>query len=158
MSWPKRVSRLRRDRGEGIGGLMASIIKAQAKVKNGAIHICPNGYILSDEGWTNASGVFIAARPTADGRMASLRGGLRSVSNCPKPPGDFPIFVDDRGTHNWVPMKECRKCPNHIPSGRGANYPCCAVLREQAKGEPHPVAKASEMYDQAVERAKELLG
>lgn len=159
MNWPRRgSSRRRRDRGVGIGGLIGDIFKAQAKVKNGALHTFPNGYIFSDKGWTNAGGVFIAPRPTADGRMASLIGGTKSVNNCPQPPGDFPMFVDDRGTHNWVPMKACRVCPNHISRVRGAHYPCCAVLREQAKDEPSPATKAVGMLKQATESAKEMLG
>ncbi len=159
MSWPSRKTpRRRRDRGMGIGGLMVQIAKAQARKKAGEIHTCPNGYALSEQGWTNAGGVFIAPRPTADGRMASLLGGLRSATNCPKPPGDFPIFTDDRGTHNWVPMKDCRKCPHHIARSRGRAYPCCEVLRELAAAEPGPVEKATSMYAEAVRRTKEMLG
>lgn len=158
MSWPSRGSRRRRERGFGIGSVLGSIFKAQVETKNGAIRTCPNGYILSDKGWTNAGGVFLAPRTTADGRMASLRGGLRSATNCPKPPGDFPVFVDDRGTHNWIPMKDCRKCPNHIPRTRGARYPCCAVLRAMASAEPSPAAKVKDVLQVAMERVREVLG
>lgn len=157
MSWPSR-SRYRRPRGTGIGGLLVQIAKDQAKHNAGELHTIPNGYKFSDAGYTNPSGVFIKPRPTADGHLASLVCGLKMVTNCPKPPGDFPSFERDGEVKIYVPLKDCRKCEFHLKRKRGQPYPCCAMLREQRKHGPSPIAKAFGMLAEAKEAAKEIMG
>lgn len=144
----------RRERGTSLSGLFASILQGQKKHKDGEIHIMPNGYRFGDDGWTNTSGAHFAARPTADGRMASLH-PKRTAYNCPKPPGDFPIFADGSA---WVSMTVCRKCQHHIPRKRGQPYPCCAVLREHRGSEPSPLQKLGECMQEASRGVREIMG
>jgi len=157
MSWPRRAS-YRRSRGSGIGGILKQIAKDQAKYNDGEIHVLPNGYKFSDSGYTNPGGVFIAPHHTADGRMASLISGQRTATNCPQPPGDFPIFEDQHGRRCYVPMKDCRKCEFHLKRRRGQPYPCCALLRESRRGGPSPIAKVLDTLAEAAKGVNEIMG
>lgn len=158
VNWPNRARSPRRDRGTGIGGLMAQIVKAEARKRAGEIHTIPNGYKFSADGYINPGGVLIAARPTFDDRQASLVSGQRTATNCPNPPGDFPTFKADDLLRVYVPMKVCRRCPYHLKRAKGQPFPCCEVLRELQKNEPSPVSKAFSLLREAEERAKEIMG
>lgn len=121
----------------------------------GRINVFPNGYKFSDDGCTNAQGVWFKPRRSADGRLVSLSLGVKTANGCPEPPvGDFP--KNDRG-RCWVPMKFCRKCPHHIARRRGQPYPCCAVLRKMAQAGPTPAAQVADLMDKAVEKTRELM-
>jgi hypothetical protein len=86
----------------------------------GKINIYPNGFKFSDDGTTNAQGVWLKPSRSADGRLISLSLGVKTANGCPEPPpGDFP--QNDRGRY-WVPMKVCRKCPHHIKRRREHEY------------------------------------
>lgn len=148
---------MRRNRGTTIGSLMASIIKTSQRNKMGELHTIPHGYKFSEAGYTNPSGIYIAPLATIDGRLASLT-RTRMVKNCPQPPGDYPTFKTDDVLRVYVPIKDCRKCQHHLKGERSAQYPCCAILREMRKEEPHPVATAFSMLREAQEQAKEIMG
>ena len=150
--------RRRRERGIGIGGLLKSIAKGQAKYKAGELHIVPNGYKFSDAGYTNPGGVHFEPRFTADGRRLASFSGKRTVTNCPVPPGDFPILQSDRGLRVYVPLQDCRKCQFHLKRERGRPFPCCSVLQENRKNDPSPMEEATAAYIAALNKAKEAIG
>jgi hypothetical protein len=128
--------------------LFKQMAKSMIESANGKIQFFPNCYIFGDKGTTNNSGVFIKPVPSRDGRMMSLALNVRAVLNCPQPPGDFP-GMPNKLSH-CVPAKACRDCPHHITRRRGANYPCCAILRNIRHSGPTLTQLAESATEKAV--------
>ena len=139
---------------------MSSIFNVFAKslldAQKGKINIYPNGWAFGNKGTTNAQGVYCKSHVSKDGRPVSLTLGVRSTSNCPQPPSEeYPQLA--RGGFS-VPMKVCRKCPNHISRRRRQPFPCCGLLRERAAKGPSPIEVMAGALNKAAQKAKEMLG
>lgn len=99
-------------RGVSLGSMLSSIAKLETEKRLGKLRFVPNHYVLSDEGYTNASGVWLKPFTDKQGNMASLRKG-RGHSRCPEPPIPSPLL--DRGYS--VSYSTCSRCPAYIKGG-----------------------------------------
>ncbi len=129
--------------------------KSFVETSQGRIRTLPNGWVHSSAGSTNNQGVFLKPHVTQDGRQASLALSVLSAGNCPRPPlgTDAPHM-----SHGYsVPMKVCRKCPNHIKRRRRQPYPCCAILRKMRANGPSPAATLANMVEVAVNKVEEMM-
>lgn len=120
---------------DGLGGMIRLMIKSELEWSKGCLHKSSAGYIYSDKGCTNSSGVFLRAHENeSDGRMISLQ--IRPyVKNCPEPPveEDFVNTGTPEKPTFWVPEAVCRKCPSRLRRARGRNFSACAKLRDRRR-------------------------
>lgn len=131
--------------------ILSSLTKFWRDTAAGKIYRSPLGWIYSDTGLTNASGVFIPPREEkATGRLISLE-RRPAVRNCPTPPGDPKDFVQVTGinkTRYFVGERFCKKCPHRIRGGY------CQELRRLAREGPPAEQKMAMMIDEAMAMQK----
>jgi len=138
-------------RGTNIFNVMG---KSLVESANGKIRRLPNGWHFGNEGTTNNQGVFIKSYKTVDGKDASLTLGQLSAFNCPQSPSEeYPRMKAGYS----VPMKVCRKCPNHIPRRNGQPYPCCKILKEIRSNGPSPLQKMSNIIETAKDQVNKMM-
>lgn len=128
-----------RRKGTSMRSMIANLVNAQNEWKQGKIQFYPNGWAFT-EVETDRS------RRDTLGNLVALKPG-RHASECPEPPGNFPIMV--RGAS--VPAFRCRRCPHYIKPG------FCEVLRALRRNEPDGIAVANRAIAEAFEKAQEMI-
>lgn len=141
-----------------IGSMLMDIVKSQEKFKSGALSTSPYRHFFSEIGTTLSSGKALPPRPDMNGRNTGLIKG-KGVSNCPLPPGDFPVFIDSRDSNARasVPWKNCTKCPHHIESVRPRRHYCAELKRIRATS-PSGIEEALNTFGMAVNEANDMIG
>ncbi len=141
---------------------MVTIARDQRDFKLGRIHFVRSGYAFCDQGAVTKSGIKLYPVIDADGKQASA--ALKeSVSNCEAQElcrGKYPMFSRREGQRLvfYVPRSVCRKCQYYLKSERRRHFACCSHLRDRRVDASSPLVQLVSMTDQAVDRAKEILG